>query len=119
MSRVVPVQRTGCPDPRVQEAAAGILLPAALPPARFVTDAANAPAVAGAYLLLLTLDAPLSVALPHRVPVALPVGRYLYAGSARGPCGLRARLARHLRRDKAVHWHIDRITTVVQPDGAW
>ncbi|MDP6406883.1 MAG: DUF123 domain-containing protein [Alphaproteobacteria bacterium] len=41
----------------------------------------------------------------------LPPGRFLYAGSARGPGGLRARLARHLRRQKPRHWHLDWLTS--------
>ncbi|WP_296520394.1 DUF123 domain-containing protein [Rhodoplanes sp.] len=41
----------------------------------------------------------------------LPAGRYLYCGSARGPGGLRARIARHLRRRKTLRWHVDRLTT--------
>lgn len=34
-----------------------------------------------------------------------PAGRYVYTGSARR--NLRARVARHLRRDKTLRWHID------------
>jgi len=34
-------------------------------------------------------------------------GWYAYAGSALGPGGLPARLARHSRADKQLHWHID------------
>jgi len=37
-------------------------------------------------------------------------GLYLYVGSARGPGGLRARVGRHLRRDKSKKWHIDYLT---------
>lgn len=40
-------------------------------------------------------------------------GRYIYAGSALGPGGLRARLRRHLKRDKPQHWHIDALTAVL------
>ncbi len=40
----------------------------------------------------------------------LPRGRYLYVGSAHGPGGIRARARRHLRTDKPVHWHVDRLT---------
>ncbi|MCK9541293.1 MAG: DUF123 domain-containing protein [Novosphingobium sp.] len=39
-----------------------------------------------------------------------PAGWYVYAGSARGPGGIRARLRRHFRRDKKRHWHIDDLT---------
>ena len=34
-----------------------------------------------------------------------PAGRYIYTGSARG--GVEARVGRHLRRDKRLHWHVD------------
>ena len=37
----------------------------------------------------------------------LQPGFYLYAGSARGPGGLQARLKRHLRAAGDPHWHID------------
>ncbi|HYA22015.1 MAG TPA: DUF123 domain-containing protein [Thermoproteota archaeon] len=42
--------------------------------------------------------------------MAFHPGLYLYVGSARGPGGLRARVARHLRRDKVRKWHIDYLT---------
>lgn len=85
----------------------------------FVRTAAAAPALPGAYLLLIALPVPLCVVLPHRRATTLPPGRYLYAGSARGPGGLRARLARHLRADKKPHWHIDRLTAAGTVEGAW
>ena len=37
----------------------------------------------------------------------LDPGTYLYAGSAKGPGGLHARLGRHLRKAKNPRWHID------------
>ncbi len=64
----------------------------------------------GAYLLFIELAVPLQLALPMRPPTTLPPGRYAYAGSAYGPGGLRARIARHLRKDKTQRWHIDRLT---------
>ena len=36
-------------------------------------------------------------------------GTYAYCGSAKGPGGLRARLARHCRSGKRLHWHIDHL----------
>lgn len=68
------------------------------------------PADRGAYALVLPLarDTRLDIAALGR-PV-LPAGLYLYAGSAWGPGGIRARVARHLRRGKALVWHIDRLT---------
>ncbi len=37
-------------------------------------------------------------------------GYLVYVGSALGPGGLRARLARHLRLDKPAHWHVNILT---------
>ena len=68
------------------------------------------PEAPGAYALVLRLarEARLDIRTLGR-PV-LPAGLYLYAGSARGPGGIRARVARHLRQPKARIWHIDRLT---------
>ena len=83
------------------------LLPGALPVSPETID--SAPAVAGAYILLIHLPHPVDVAI-GKVAGHLPAGWHAYAGSANGPGGLRARLRRHFRRDKAVHWHVDRLT---------
>jgi len=77
-------------------------------------DAAAIPAIAGAYLLLIRLDAPLRPAIRTLPPTILPPGAYVYAGSARGPGGLRARIARHLRRDKAIRWHVDHLSAAAR-----
>lgn len=39
--------------------------------------------------------------------LALRPGFYIYVGSALGPGGIRARVSRHRRREKKLHWHID------------
>jgi Uri superfamily endonuclease len=66
----------------------------------------------GAYVLLFKLDLALEVTLRTR-RVVLEPGTYGYCGSAMGPGGLDARIKRHLRRDKKVHWHVDQVTTQV------
>jgi Uri superfamily endonuclease len=66
------------------------------------------PDVPGAYLLLIDLPRPAS--LPPRFAATLPPGLYVYAGSAHGPGGIRARAGRHLRRDKPQRWHVDWLT---------
>lgn len=71
----------------------------------------EAPAAAGAYVLALCLDEPVDVRIARRQASFAP-GTYVYAGSAYGPGGLRARLSRHFRRDKKLHWHVDRLTVV-------
>jgi len=42
-------------------------------------------------------------------------GIYVYVGSACGSGGLAARIARHLRTCKRLHWHIDYLTAMLQP----
>ena len=66
----------------------------------------------GAYLLVIDLDAPLLLDVPKGASAALPAGRYGYCGSAYGPGGIRARVARHRRQEKSIRWHIDRLTVV-------
>ena len=38
-------------------------------------------------------------------------GFYIYVGSAFGAGGLSSRIHRHLRRNKKLHWHIDKVTS--------
>ena len=68
------------------------------------------PQVPGAYVLIVDLDRPLQLTLPGKTGAVLEAGRYAYCGSAHGPGGIRARVLRHLRRDKRPHWHIDYLT---------
>jgi Uri superfamily endonuclease len=84
----------------------------------FCVSAADAPTTAGAYVLALRLDAPLNVRV-GRTSASLSAGDYLYCGSARGPGGLRARLARHMRPQKRAHWHIDQLTSAARILGAF
>ncbi len=72
----------------------------------------------GTYALLLRLDTRWTVEVGALGAVDFPPGWYLYLGSARGPGGLAARVARHRRvADKRVHWHIDYVrpaTTLIE-----
>ncbi|MDH5748921.1 MAG: GIY-YIG nuclease family protein [Rhodospirillales bacterium] len=72
-------------------------------------DVVEIPSAPGAYGLILTLVKPLRFK-GHLLAAAT----YLYAGSARGPGGLRARIGRHLKEDKKIHWHVDRLTDVAR-----
>lgn len=85
----------------------------------FHRGAERLPAVPGAYVLILELEAEVMVRLPGRPDAVLPPGRYLYCGSARGPGGIKARVARHMRREKAVRWHVDRLTMAGTVLGAY
>ena len=85
----------------------------------FCASADAAPAAPGAYLLQIDLAEPLLVRMAGKFCAELSAGRYFYCGSANGPGGLRSRLARHMRRGKSVHWHIDQLTERDTVTGAW
>jgi Uri superfamily endonuclease len=76
----------------------------------FCTNADDAPSLPGAYILAIEITKPVMVTLPDKPGAGLDPGRYLYCGSAKGPGGIRARLGRHMRCGKVVHWHVDHIT---------
>jgi len=59
----------------------------------------------GSYLLLLRLDKGKRVQVGGLGTFAFPRGWYVYVGSAMR--NLSARIARHARRRKKLHWHID------------
>ena len=73
------------------------------------TGARPAPNVGGAYALVLRLEREISL---RHARTILEKGVYVYAGSAYGPGGLAARLARHLGAPRSIHWHIDQLTGV-------
>lgn len=68
------------------------------------------PETKGAYALLLRLDDPLDLSFRKTRTSRIEPGWFVYCGSANGPGGLRARLRRHVRRDKRLHWHVDQLT---------
>ncbi|MEL1249506.1 GIY-YIG nuclease family protein [Aurantiacibacter gilvus] len=70
---------------------------------------ANMPVQSGAYLLTISLGEKFAGSLRGK-PYELPAGTYVYAGSANGPGGVAARVARHMRKDKKLHWHVDALT---------
>lgn len=77
----------------------------------------HCPNQAGSYLVWLHLDTITAIEKPD--PRQLEPGWYCYAGSAKGPGGLRARLHRHLRKDKTQRWHIDQLSSKAQILHAW
>lgn len=72
--------------------------------------AADLPREPGAYVLLIRLEKRLSLDIPAFQGKSLLPGLYAYCGSAWGPGGIHARLSRHLRKEKPVRWHVDRLT---------
>ncbi len=87
--------------------------------ANFHADAIYLPAEPGAYVLLIQLLDSLTVKLTQRPEVTLPPGHYLYCGSARGPGGIKARVGRHMQKNKTIRWHVDHLTTRGAVIGAW
>ncbi len=65
----------------------------------------KAPRPAGSYVLLIRLDRARTITAGRRPRQRFAAGNYAYVGSALN--GLRARLERHLREDKRLHWHVD------------
>lgn len=65
------------------------------------------PRTPGTYVLVLLLPAREMVDVGALGRREFPGGIYLYTGSAFGPGGVRARIGRHLRSRKKLHWHID------------
>ena len=63
------------------------------------------PAGPGTYALFIELDNPAIVAVGRLGPIEFRPGWYAYVGSALS--GVAARVGRHLRRRKKLHWHVD------------
>ena len=65
----------------------------------------------GTYVLILRADREAAVQVGRWGSIRVEPGYYLYVGSALGPGGVQARVERHFRRDKALRWHIDYLTS--------
>ncbi|MEJ5253662.1 MAG: GIY-YIG nuclease family protein [Chthonomonadetes bacterium] len=68
-------------------------------------DPSSIPNTPGIYQLVLWLPETVTLQVGRLGMFTFPAGRYIYTGSAMG--GLRARIARHLRAEKRLRWHID------------
>lgn len=75
------------------------------------------PNAQGSYALELVLERKIWLRIGKLGRFEFPGGRYIYTGSALGPGGLRARLARHLHpsKDEKLHWHIDYLRQAARP----
>ena len=72
---------------------------------------------AGTYILLVRLPEAMPVRVGGLGVFDLQAGYYLYVGSALR--GLRSRLARHLRVEKRLHWHIDYLLAAAPVTEIW
>lgn len=77
------------------------------------------PAREGTYMLIVSLPCPVHMSVGRLGTFDLPAGHYAYAGSALGPGGLAARVARHLNPGRRQHWHIDRLLCAGRPHAVW
>jgi Uri superfamily endonuclease len=73
----------------------------------------------GSYVLIMQLPQPTAVAVGQLGRFKFPPGWYAYAGSALGPGGLAARVRRHRRASKTLHWHIDYFRAHAKPVAVW
>ncbi|MEW6425602.1 MAG: GIY-YIG nuclease family protein [Bacillota bacterium] len=72
--------------------------------------ALSIPANPGAYILFIFLGQKQNIRAGALGNITFLPGWYAYVGSAMG--GLRARVYRHLKRDKKIRWHIDYFLSV-------
>lgn len=75
----------------------------------YLRNKSQCPSMPGSYLVWLYMKHGAHLIRPTKT--VLSPGWYVYAGSAKGPGGLRPRLSRHLAKDKTIRWHIDQLTT--------
>ena len=73
----------------------------------------------GVYLLVLRLPEARTLGVGALGQRVFPAGWYLYAGSAHGPGGLRARLRRHRSLEKRMRWHADFLRAAAEFVEAW
>ena len=73
----------------------------------------------GSYVVLLQSTSAAEIAIGRLGPLALGRGVYLYVGSARGPGGVAARCAHHLRIAVSPRWHLDYLRPYCRIRGFW
>jgi Uri superfamily endonuclease len=73
----------------------------------------------GTYALILRSRSRTTIQVGSRRQIDLEPGFYVYVGSAFGPGGVLARVARHVRETKRKHWHIDYLRDHLEPLEAW
>lgn len=77
------------------------------------------PEAPGSYALLFRCNFARRVRVGALGVVATEPGWYLYVGSAFGPGGLRARIARHARGHKVKRWHVDYLRPFLRMEEVW
>ena len=67
----------------------------------------NIPSKPGTYAITMQLAKSAEITVGKLGTFNFKPGYYTYIGSAFGPGGLKARIGRHLKKDKKLKWHID------------
>ena len=67
---------------------------------------------AGTYIIILKVDTVKKIEIGKIGEFTFRKGYYIYIGSAHGPGGIKARIKRHLKKNKAKHWHIDYLRNI-------
>jgi Uri superfamily endonuclease len=78
-----------------------------------------APRQPGSYVLIMRLPQRAAVDIGQLGRFDFAAGWYAYAGSARGPGGLAARVSRHLVASKILHWHVDHLRAHAELTSVW
>jgi Uri superfamily endonuclease len=73
----------------------------------------------GTYALILASSSDRLTEIGKLGQLLLQPGYYVYAGSAFGPGGIKARIAHHTRISQRTHWHIDYLRSVLLLDEVW
>jgi Uri superfamily endonuclease len=73
----------------------------------------------GTYVLILLAAADQLIEIGKLGRFAVPPGFYVYAGSACGPGGLKARIAHHERISQRPHWHMDYLRPALHLKEVW
>ena len=73
----------------------------------------------GTYALILASSSERWIKIGKLGKFLVQPGYYVYAGSAFGPGGLKARIAHHARISQRPHWHIDYLRSNLLLDEVW
>ena len=72
------------------------------------------PVEKGNYLLFFQITQEVTVEIGSLGRQIFPAGVYVYAGSALGPGGIRARVKHHLKPSPKPHWHLDYLKSHIE-----
>jgi Uri superfamily endonuclease len=77
------------------------------------------PARSGTYTLVLRCEVESEVQIGRLGILWVKPGFYVYVGSAHGSGGLAARVVRHVKTNKTLHWYVDHLREVTDLAEVW